>query len=70
MSFFDHEFIDPSGEVINVDGNNHWVDGQIGGALELGDPDAEQWVVIPSRKLATYSPGIRRQRSRSAGIRW
>ena len=47
--FFDYEFLDPTGEVVNASGNNHWVDGVIGGALELGGPNAEQWVVIPSQ---------------------
>ena len=47
--FFDYEFLDPTGEVVNVSGNNHWVEGMIGGALELGGPNSEQWVVIPSQ---------------------
>jgi len=47
--FFDYEFLDPDGEVVNAFGNDHWVDGQIGGALELGGPSAEQWVVIPAQ---------------------
>ncbi len=47
--FFDFDFLDPTGEVVNSSGNGHWVDGVIGGALELGGPDAQQWVVIPSQ---------------------
>ena len=47
--FFDSEFLDPTGEVVNPSGDSHWVDGVIGGALELGGADAQQWVVIPSQ---------------------
>ncbi len=47
--FFDFEFFDPTGEVVRANGNDHWVDGVVDGALELGGADAEQWVIIPSQ---------------------
>jgi hypothetical protein len=53
--FFDFEFFDWDAELINGSGNSHWVDGMIGGGLELGGSDSSQWMIIPD--YPTPTPG-------------
>lgn len=47
--FFDFEIFEWEGELVNFSGTDHWVDGVVDGALELGGPDSSQWVVIPDQ---------------------
>jgi hypothetical protein len=40
-------WIGGNGELINFFGDDHWGDGLIGGALEFGGAEAQQWFVVP-----------------------
>jgi hypothetical protein len=48
-ALFDFEIFDWEGELVNFFGTDHWIDGVIGGGLELSGEDSSQWVVIPDQ---------------------